>query len=227
MSSFGSAPSRRTSTSTASTWRRNAATCSASPSGPITSQVMRFRKSSGRAGQRCERKVLSLAMRQSRDRDDNEPVRCQPICLTDRGARSARAKPEIGNAEPHRDDASRIDGEPFAEQALGIAAVGDNSGPRSENTGAADRKSLQRRLGLVDLGAVHRHHHAGPRPPARKRQRNEERPIGGVNHVVADRRGPCGAPARSWPANSASNAGRRESGPPQKVAKLSAAVDWA
>ena len=50
---------------------------------------------------------------------------------------------------------------------------------------AADRKPLQQRLGLVDLGAMHGHDHAGPRTPARKRQRNEDRPVGGVNHVVS------------------------------------------
>ena len=124
-------------------------------------------------------------MRQACDRDDHEPVRRQPVCLTDRGAWSSRTEPEIGHAEPHGADASRIDGKPFAEQALGIAAVGDDPGPRPENAGAADRKPLQRRLGLVNFGAMHSHHDAGLRAPAGKRQRNEERPIGGMDHVVA------------------------------------------
>ena len=128
---------------------------------------------------------MSFAMRQSCDRDDHESIRRQPIGLADHLARPSRAEPEIRYAETHRADALRIDGKPFAEQVLGIAAVGDDLGPRSENAGAADRQPLQRRLGLVDLGAVHGHHHAGRRPPARKRQRNEERPVGGVNHVVA------------------------------------------
>ncbi len=66
-----------------------------------------------------------------------------------------------------------------------ITAVGCDFGSPSEYSGRSDRKPLERRLGLVDFGAMNRHQDPSRRKIPGKRRRNEERPIGGMDDIVA------------------------------------------
>ena len=132
-----------------------------------------------------ERQMMSFAARDPRHRDHHQPVFRQTIGQANLPAFPWRAEPEFRYAEIDRADPAGVDGKPLAEQRLGIAAVGDDLRPRPEHAGAAYRHAFQPRLRLVDLGAMHRHQYPRRRSPSGKRERNEERPIGGMDHIVS------------------------------------------
>ena len=96
----------------------------------------------------------------------------------------ALAEPELRDAERNGVDPVRFDIEAAAEQVAGERAVGGDFGPAAEDVAGADRQALEEGLGFADLAAVQGHDHARIRAAARQRDRNEERPVGGVQDVV-------------------------------------------